>query len=181
MRYLIMRCSIVAHRLRGLPDSLALINLGFMPDPETNAPAPAAAGRAWQLHVRTTRRSIAARSTPRNYSLAGIAGVWLVPWTKADFPGVYKGLVEILGWRVSIGTMRSWLDGRRNTPSWAAQVLGDAIEARLAQGQDVLVKLRAYQVEKELIEAQPKGFRLIDPVTGTDGRNKHGKSKRPDK
>lgn len=60
----------------------------------------------------------------------------LFPWDV--YPGIERGMHEIVGKRVKIDTLRKWRNGRKRSPAWAKQMMADALEKRIAEMQAAL-------------------------------------------
>jgi hypothetical protein len=52
------------------------------------------------------------------------------PWAPEVYPGLLKGMFELLGGRAAIRTVLDWRRGRRRPPIWAIEVLQDALRSR---------------------------------------------------
>jgi hypothetical protein len=140
---------------------------------ETQAPqTPPWSGRL--RVVRSYRRSLVPRpkknrTLSADAAFASAANVFL-PWDMLDYPGKYRGLLEVLGGKVKHGTLKSWMGGRREPPQWARDALADALEAHAKRLRAALMRLRASPAGK----GHGPGFTAVDPVTGLDGRVKSG-------
>ena len=80
----------------------------------SNAPERRSVRRGLRNQTKKLRRSYV--PTPRHgyRTLANEAVCWLIPWTKADFPGLIAGLREVLGGsRVTYGSLKHWRSGCR--------------------------------------------------------------------
>lgn len=111
-----------------------------------------------------SRRKLAApRQQVKVRSVAGRALDWLFPWESAGYPGVVRGIVELLGKRVTWAAFKHWRRGRRALPKWVADALADHIEAKARIGLEIVAELRAYTPP----ERKATGFLVIDPVTKT--------------
>jgi len=90
-----------------------------------------------RLRVSTTPRQ-GPSVVPRAYTRAPDAGrgalIWLLPWDKAGYPGIHRGMVELLGGRATWFTIRMWR--HRGWPEWALEHVLAALEARLRSGQE---------------------------------------------
>ncbi len=133
--------------------------------------------RGWKRYERKRPRSL----IPYGKSISGkpleLRSLrWLLPWTIWDYPGVQAGSMQVLSGRVALETLRSWWKGYHRMPRWAADAIGDAIEARLVVGYALLKELRAYSDSKPDRRYGP-GFRAIDPETGLSGRPRVGRKK----
>ncbi len=151
-----------------------------MREPQPIATEPRRFDRAWTKYIRLKPRSIAAIASTRRHKLFGSAWAWLLPWGVQDYPGIKRGLGELMQGRVSWSSIRDWRTGRRSLPSWAALILADAIEGRALRGLELVAELRAYHAQRVVTEAGRRhvGFCSIDPVTGRDGRHRGGRRRK---
>jgi hypothetical protein len=53
------------------------------------------------------------------------------PWAPEAYPGLLRGMVELLGGRAAVRTILDWRRGRRRPPLWAIEVLQEALEVRV--------------------------------------------------
>lgn len=100
--------------------------------------------------IASARRLVTPRSlTPPAQSWASSIGrgvAWLLPWTEDSYPGVKRGVVEMLAGRASWPAAKRWRDGSRNAPEWFATQLADMIEGRCRAGLEIVRELRDYHV-----------------------------------
>jgi len=54
------------------------------------------------------------------------------PWAPEAYPGLLRGMVELLGGRAAVRTVLDWRRGRRAVPFWALDVLQEALKKRVA-------------------------------------------------
>jgi hypothetical protein len=47
-----------------------------------------------------------------------------------EHSGLLRGMVELLGYRVSSHTIRKWRNGQRNPPQWAVDILAEYLRTR---------------------------------------------------
>ena len=130
--------------------------------------------RGYELHKRTTRRSIVPVRVARYTSLCSRALAWIVPWGFDDYPGIGRASVEVFAYKVSLDAVRAWRKGVNPLPQWAAVMLADYMRSRLAAGQALLSELEAYRAPVR----KRSGVCVVDPVTGRDGRNRAGNPKK---
>lgn len=121
-------------------------------------------------YIRKSPRSIAETLRPSNISIAGQAMSWLLPWSVSDYPGIGRGITQMLGNSAPVGTVWHWRYGTRTMPQWARDILAACIRQRLEAGHAVLAALEADWVP----ERRHTGVCSVDPVTGRDGRNRTG-------
>jgi hypothetical protein len=54
---------------------------------------------------------------------AGRAAQVAFPWAPEAYPGLLRGMAELLGGRAAVRTILDWRRGRRRPPEWAIDVL----------------------------------------------------------
>jgi hypothetical protein len=114
------------------------------------APSPTVSQRGRRLHLQASKRSLVPSSPHVSRSnLPGRVVAWLFPWTVTEYPGVYRGVLGLLGNRVGWDTVRHWLHDRRPIPPWARAVLADYLEARGRVALDLAAELRALPVRPD--------------------------------
>jgi hypothetical protein len=84
---------------------------------------------------------------------------WFLPWTVRNYPGVRRGMVELLGRRVTYSAVKGWRVGRRPMPAWAAQVFADAIRTRCRAGAELATELEEWAQHRAQIEAERREIR----------------------
>ena len=52
------------------------------------------------------------------------------PWAPEDYPGLLRGMANLLGGRAAVRTIIDWRRGRYHAPLWAIEVLQDALRSR---------------------------------------------------
>jgi hypothetical protein len=53
------------------------------------------------------------------------------PRAPEAYPGLLRGIADLLGGRAAIRTVLDWRRGRRRPPIWAIEVLQEALRARV--------------------------------------------------
>jgi hypothetical protein len=53
------------------------------------------------------------------------------PWAPEAYPGLLRGMVELLGGRAAVRTILDWRRGRRAPPYWALDQLQEALKKRV--------------------------------------------------
>ena len=131
-----------------------------------------AANRGWQSYTRKRPRSLVPTRLGKGTTakLLFVRAVqWILPWSISDYPGVWRGSVELLGGKWTLETVKSYRKGARDLPSEAALMLAGAIRARVIAGLALVAELEAYAEANPRKKPAP-GFRAVDPVTGQDKR-----------
>ena len=118
-------------------------------------------GQTGQTAVKPPRRA----RTPQlaSNTVASHAMHWLLPWTRANFPGLQRGLLSTLAQSLTWTAVRDWRAGRRPLPSWAARAWADRIEARSRRGLEIVAALRAHAAEMDGRVKRTYGFCATTP------------------
>lgn len=95
---------------------------------------------------------------------------WLLPWSRADYPGVYRGIVTLLGKRWSRSALFRWSTGKQRTPPDVALALAVEIERRCEVGMAIAAQLRAEVDAWRPFDRSHLGFLAVDPETGKNKR-----------
>src|ERR1700744_4547478 len=73
-----------------------------------------ALANGWQPYVRKRPRSLIPHDKDKGtFFLFSRAVRCLLPWTMHDYPGRQRGMVEALGGRYTLLTLKEWQKGRR--------------------------------------------------------------------
>jgi hypothetical protein len=109
--------------------------------------------------------------------VANRAVCWLLPWDLEHYPGRERGLVEALGHRWTLQTLRFYRKCTRPLSVPLALGLAAAIRVRVEAGAALVAELEAYAAANRDRERRKReaGLMRIDPVTGLSGRQKAGK------
>lgn len=127
-----------------------------------------------RTHRALSHRTLAPPLRSNCNTLAERAGNWIVPWSRLTFPGFRRGLLELLGNRVTYSALKGWRSGRRTMPDWAREAWADHIEARCRAGLALVAELRGEPKRRR----KPSGWQVVDPATGKDGRGQGARGKR---
>jgi hypothetical protein len=112
--------------------------------------------RGQRLHRQALKRQLVPSDRHVHRSnLPGRVVAWLFPWTVTTYPGVYRGVLGVLGNRVGWGTVRHWLHDRRPIPPWARAVLADYLRSRAAVALELAAELEAEPERKAGNRARP--------------------------
>jgi hypothetical protein len=111
---------------------------------------------ARRLHLQALKRSIVPDPEAlARTNVAGRAVAWLFPWTVDTYPGRHRGVLSLLGNRVTWAYVRHWMTGRRPIPGWARLLLADYLEGRARVALDLAAELRAEPERKAGNRARP--------------------------
>lgn len=92
------------------------------------------------------------------------AARWLLPWASETYPGIGRGLSQVLGERVKYHAVRRWRAGTGQAPIWAVERFTDEIERRCREGLEIVAALRVEIIQRP--PPKPRGLEIRDPETG---------------
>jgi hypothetical protein len=110
-------------------------------------------------HVKPSARTFAPPPLTGRDTLGERAVRWILPWTVRNYPGVRRGMVEVLGRHVTYSAVKGWRVGRRPMPAWAAQILAHTIQTRCRAGADLAAELEQWAQHRAQIEAERQEIR----------------------
>ena len=123
----------------------------------TPPPKPVTAQHPWRgrtKYLKPTKRTLApAPLTGRDTLIERVARS-LLPWTIHTYPGVRRGLVELLGRRVTYSAIKGWRSGRRPLPAWAALLMAKSIRIRCSAANELAAELELWAQNRERIETE---------------------------
>jgi hypothetical protein len=102
--------------------------------------------------------------------LADVALAWLLPWARADYPGLTRGAWTLLGKRWDRVTLWRWRTGKQRCRPDVLRALAAEIEARCKRGVEIADALRAEADAWRPADRAHNGFLAIDPETGRNKR-----------
>ena len=105
-------------------------------------------------HLQANSRTFAPPPLTGRNTLGERAVRWILPWTVRNYPGVRRGMVELLGRRVTYSAIKGWRVGRRPMPAWVASVVADSICERCRAGTDLAAELKEWARHRAQIEAE---------------------------
>jgi hypothetical protein len=117
-------------------------------------------------HVQPSIRTFAPPPLTERQTLGELVVRWFLPWTVRTYPGVRRGMVELLRGRVTYSAIKGWRVGRRPMPAWVAQVFADTIRARCRAGAELATELEEWaqqraQIENERLECRRRQFNAV--------------------
>lgn len=102
---------------------------------------------------------------------------FLLPWDACHYPGLGRGLRQLVQNRVRPETALKWRK-RNPAPLWAMRLLLDRVRSNIQLGLRVEDALARAIAEKEALPYKPRGLEIIDDATGLPKyRNRVGKRK----
>jgi hypothetical protein len=117
---------------------------GDVPRPENKMRGP-------RNHLRHGARAFAPPSLGRD-TLCERAARWILPWTVRNYPGLRRGLVELMGTHVTYSAIKGYRTGRRPLPRWVADWMAATIRARCSKGMALAAELDEWGRQRARIE-----------------------------
>lgn len=101
---------------------------------------------------------------------------WILPWTIKSYPGIRRGILELLGRRWGWSAIRGWRSGRRKFNPIAAEIMAYHIEASCKAGLALVDELRAYALAEQSKPRRNIGWAEVRDRDGviSDARNRTG-------
>jgi hypothetical protein len=124
--------------------------------------------RELRRQTRNLRRNYFNRLKPSDH-VARKACVWLLPWSMHNYPGIGRGIVQLLGGRTNKPAIDRWQYRTGTAPRWALRELADEIERRCLAGLEIVAALRVHASRPR----KPNGLNIIDPETGLRKHQSH--------
>jgi hypothetical protein len=103
-------------------------------------------------HLRRSSRTFAPPPLTGRNTLCERAASWILPWTVRNYPGVRRGLVELMGMHVTYSAIKGWRTGRRPLPRWAADWMAATIRARCRKGEELAAELEQWARQRARLE-----------------------------
>jgi hypothetical protein len=138
--------------------------------------------------VRTRRKERRAHAQPprRNYFAQQLgsdcavvaACAWLLPWHRDRYPGIRRGLFQVLNGRVKATAIDKWRYGLSPGPLWALRRLAELVGERARKGLEIEARLLAEIAEREARPRKPRGLEIIDEAGLPKYRNRIGRRRR---
>lgn len=119
--------------------------------------------RVRRRHLRQIRRNYHSSAIDRGRGIVAEACSWLLPWTVKAYPGIWRGVSQMLGNRVQPATVGHWRANRMTPGVWALIALADEIGRRARRGLELEAALRVEAAGRIL---KPRGLQIRDPETG---------------
>jgi hypothetical protein len=80
------------------------------------------------------------------------------PWAPEAYPGLLRGMVELLGGRAALRTILDWRRGRRRPPQWAVEMLQDKLRSKARSMLESVEELEAEKQERGARAACGRGL-----------------------
>jgi hypothetical protein len=110
-------------------------------------------------HLRHGARAFAPTPLTQRETLCERAVRWILPWTVRNYPGVHRGMVELMGMHVTYSAIKGWRTGRRPMSRWAADTMATAIRARCRKGLELAAELDEWSRQRARIEDELRELR----------------------
>jgi hypothetical protein len=161
----------------GMPTTAPLPTTAPRGDDQTPAPPvkvrvkglrrPWRAAPNQSFRVRRTYQNT--RATNQGTELGrGVA--WLIPWDRANYPSLYRGVCTLLGRVIGHTTLWAWRTGQARCRPDVALIVAAEIERRCSEGMQIASDLRAYADAYRPFDRRGIGFLKVDPETGQNKR-----------
>jgi hypothetical protein len=116
-------------------------------------------------HAQLTRRNYFAQRQVSDGTVAA-ACAWLLPWHRDHYPGIRRGLFQVLNGRVKATAIDKWRYRLTPGPLWALRRLAEVVGERARKGLEIEARLLAEIAEREARPRRPRGLEIIDGATG---------------
>jgi hypothetical protein len=122
-------------------------------------------------HLRRSSRTFAPPPLTGRNTLCERAARWILPWTVRNYPGVRRGLVELMGMHVTYSAIKGWRTGRRPLSRWAADTMASTIRARCRKGLELAAELDEWARQRARIEDERRESkrRQLNAIRGRSG------------
>jgi hypothetical protein len=97
---------------------------------------------------------------------AAAACAWLLPWHRDYYPGIRRGLFQVLNGRVKATAIDKWRYRLTPGPLWALRRLAEVVGQRARKGLEIEARLLAEIAEREARPRKARGLEIIDEATG---------------
>jgi hypothetical protein len=124
-----------------------------------DTPMPENKKRGLRNHLRRGPRTFAPPPLTGRETVCERAARWILPWTVRNYPGVRRGLVELMGMHVTYSAIKGWRTGRRPLPRWAAETMATTIRARCRKGLELAAELDDWARQRARIEDERREFK----------------------
>ena len=121
--------------------------------------------KARRAHAQPPRRNYFAQQPGSDCAVAA-ACAWLVPWHRDRYPGIRRGLFQLLSGRVKATAIDKWRYRLTPGPLWALRRLAEVVGERARKGLEIEARLLAEIAEREAQPRKPRGLEIIDKATG---------------
>jgi hypothetical protein len=121
--------------------------------------------RERRRRTRDLRRNYFLKLPVDTNSPVAAARHFLIPWDAHHYPGIGRGLRQLVNRRVDIRAIGYWRSGN-STPMWAMELLAEEIGRRARLGLKAEEVLRAQIEAKKAKPRKPRGVEIINDETG---------------
>lgn len=147
---------------------MSTVSRELEPPPRRTKIVPPWRVRPFQTYVQ--RRTYANQRTATGRATVSLALVWLIPWERRNYPGVWRGACTLLGKVWHQTTIWGWCNGRTRAPPDVALALAVEIERRCEVGMAIAAQLRCEVDAWRPFDRSHLGFLAVDPETGKNKR-----------
>ena len=118
-----------------------------------------------RAHAQPLRRNYFAQQQVSDGTVAA-ACAWLLPRHRDHYPGIRRGLFQVLNGCVKATAIDKWRYGLTPGPLWALRRLAELVGERARKGLEIEARLLAEIAEREARPRKPRGLEIIDEATG---------------
>jgi hypothetical protein len=97
--------------------------------------------RAPRKHHLALPRRVASKKRSAGITAYDRAAQAAFPWAPEAYPGLLRGMAELLGGRAAVRTILDWRRGRRKAPMWVIEVLQDVLRDRVRRETQLIEEL----------------------------------------
>lgn len=117
---------------------------------DTQAAEPSPIRQGQRLHLQALkRRFVVSQSSVHATTLASRVTACLFPWSVETYPGIKRGVLAVLGNRVTWRVVQFWQAEGRPIPPWARAILADYLRSRAAVALELAAELDALPVRPD--------------------------------
>ncbi len=110
--------------------------------------------RGQRLHQHALKRGLVAIQRGKPARIHGSTLAWrvvdqLFPWSVDTYPGIMRGVLQVLGRRVTWAAVQQWQSEKRPIPPWARAILSDYLKGRARRDLELAAELDALPVRPD--------------------------------
>jgi hypothetical protein len=107
------------------------------------------------------------------------ACAWLLPWDARRYPGIRRGISQLVGGRIKPSSVQNWRMTNK-VPAWGAERLAREVGDKARLGLQIEAALLRMNAERRT--PKPRGLQIIDDATGLPKyRNRVGARRKEDR
>jgi hypothetical protein len=114
--------------------------------------SPIKRARAPRKHHLALPRRVASKKRSAGVTPYDRAAQAAFPWAPEAYPGLLRGMADLLGGRAAVRTILDWRRGRRKAPMWAIDVLQEALRDRVRKEMHPIEELEKEKAVRSFAE-----------------------------